>query len=792
MKKKLFMAALLLMLCIGCLFTVSVAAESTTPALSIDYTNLSYSDSVYIKYAVSAKNVVEDDVRLLVWREADTNGYAYGTQDETVLPAYTDTIEGEEYIIFDYKNIAAKEMGDNIYVRACVTVGEDRYESETVKYSVLRYAYDTIHDENADDMLQELMQDMLAYGATAQKLFDYKATTPVYNKTTDTMDWYDITVVNGTLADGFTSGLIYQNTEFTMTAAPAPDGQVFSHWENSTGERMSTEASYTANATVNETYTAAYKYSYSIGLEYTKNLKDNRIVSYTVSGIGTCKDVDIVIPSRHNGLPVIYIGERAFDNCADVTSITIPDSVTNIGSFAFYDCTSLTSITIPNSVTKISQDAFHFCTSLKSVYITDIESWLKISFENSYSTPFCNGADLYLSDKLVDDLIIPDSVTSIHFIAFSGCTSLTSITIPDSVTSMSNDAFNGCTSLTSITVEVGNPVYHSNGNCLIKTATKTMIAGCMNSIIPSDDSVIKIGSSAFSGCTNLTSITIPDNVTSIGDDAFYNCTSLTNITIPDSITSIGDDAFYNCTSLASITIGNSVTSIGDHVFSGCTSLASITIGNSVTSIGEYAFHNCTSLTSITIPNSVTRIGNYAFEYCTSLTSITIPDSVTKIGYHAFRGCTSLASITIGNSVISIGDYAFSGCTSLSSITIPNSVTSIGDYAFAWCSSLASITIPDSVTSIGYQAFYGCTSLASITIGNGVASIGERAFYGCTSLTTIYYTGTPEEWEQISIGSDNTKLTSTTRYYYSETQPTDTTYQYWYYDDAGIPTIWQEN
>ena len=108
MKKRLLMAAMLLILCLGWLFTVASATEDTTPALSIDYTNLSYSESVYIKYAVSAENVVEDDVRLLVWREPDANGYAYGTQDEIILPAYKDIIEGEEYIIFDYKNIAAK------------------------------------------------------------------------------------------------------------------------------------------------------------------------------------------------------------------------------------------------------------------------------------------------------------------------------------------------------------------------------------------------------------------------------------------------------------------------------------------------------------------------------------------------------------------------------------------------------------------------------------------------------------------------------------------------------------
>ncbi len=254
------------------------------------------------------------------------------------------------------------------------------------------------------------------------------------------------------------------------------------------------------------------------------------------------------------------------------------------------------------------------------------------------------------------------------------------------------------------------------------------------------------------------------------------------------ITSIGDDAFNGCTSLASITIPDSVTSIGSSAFYNCTSLASVTIPDSVTSIANYAFEGCTSLTSITIPDSVTSIGRSAFSGCTSLASITIPDSVTSIGSSAFKGCTSLTSITIPDSVTRIGEWTFYDCTSLTSINIPDSVTSIGDYAFCDCTSLASITIPDSVTSIGEWAFRGCTSLASITIPDSVTSIGDSAFRDCTSLTAVYYTGTPEEWGQISIGSWNYDLTSATRYYYSETAPTDTTYPYWHYVN-GVPTKW---
>ncbi|MBR3817884.1 MAG: leucine-rich repeat protein [Clostridia bacterium] len=206
----------------------------------------------------------------------------------------------------------------------------------------------------------------------------------------------------------------------------------------------------------------------------------------------------------------------------------------------------------------------------------------------------------------------------------------------------------------------------------------------------------------------------------------------------------------------------------------------VRISNSVTSIGEYAFYDCSGLTSITIPDSVTSIGKYAFYYCSGLSRITIPDGVTSIGVSAFYGCTKLTSITIPDGVTSIGGSAFWDCYGLTSITIPDSVTSIGGSAFYGCTKLTSITIPDSVTSIGYRAFFRCTGLTRITIGSGVTSIGERAFYGCTGLTSItipdsvtsigylafsncdslekiYYAGTPEQWEAISVGENNDSL-----------------------------------
>ncbi len=257
-------------------------------------------------------------------------------------------------------------------------------------------------------------------------------------------------------------------------------------------------------------------------------------------------------------------------------------------------------------------------------------------------------------------------------------------------------------------------------------------------------------------------VVIQPGVTSIGGDAFSECKNLTSITIPEGVTSIGDNAFVGCSSLTSITIPEGVTIIEWGTFLGCSSLKSITIPEGVTIIGDKAFRGCSSLTSITIPEGVTSIGAGAFRDCSSLTSITIPEGVTSIGWSAFQGCSSLKSITIPEGVTSIEDSVFYECSSLKSITIPEGVTSIEAEAFSGCSSLTSITIPEGVTSIEWGTFQGCSSLKSITIPESVTSIGENAFYACDSLKDIYYSGTKNAWNNISIFSyDNNRLSTAT-------------------------------
>ena len=306
-------------------------------------------------------------------------------------------------------------------------------------------------------------------------------------------------------------------------------------------------------------------------------------------------------------------------------------------------------------------------------------------------------------------------------------------------------------------------------------------------------SVTSIGSSAFKGCSGLTSIKIPSSVTSIGDEAFQGCYQLTSLIFEDGNKglSLGSSVFFYCQlvtvylgrnivtespfagqrKLISLTIGNSVTSIGSNAFANCSGLTSIKISGNVTSIGSRAFDNCSRLTSIKIPGSVISIGDEAFYDCSGLTSLIFEDGKKDLSLgddvfyncpietghlgrnicdsNLFSGKKSLTSLTIGDSVTSIRDYAFQACSGLTSIKIPESVTSIGDLAFYDCSGLTSIEIPESVTSIGDEAFRACSGLTSIKIPESVTSIGDLAFYDCSGLTSLIL----EDGEKgLSLGS----------------------------------------
>ena len=401
------------------------------------------------------------------------------------------------------------------------------------------------------------------------------------------------------------------------------------------------------------------------------------------------------------------IGAASFDRFYLLKSVSIPSGVISVGSSAFSCCYSLTGLTLPDSVTSIGERAFEGCCVLTS-------------------------------------FTIPGSVIFIDERAFEFCCRLTSITIPSSVTSIEAGAFTSCHKLAGITVEPENPAYHSDGNCLIHTNTKTLAVGCKTSVIPADGSVTSIGESAFEGCRELKAISLPDCLTSIGNRSFMS-TGLTGIRIPGRVVSIGNVAFDYCAGITQLTIPSSVKQIGKIAFGDCTGLESISVapGNPVyRSAGNCLIETATKTLVLGCKTSV----------------IPKDGSVTSIGIYAFYGCTGLTRITIPNGIVSIGGAAFYRCSNLREVIIPNSVTSIGEIAFYCCESLPSITIPDGVTFMDNRVFEGCGELTRVTLPASLTSVGMNIFDICERLTDIYFRGTKEQWDELDhyLGYDPDK------------------------------------
>ena len=413
----------------------------------------------------------------------------------------------------------------------------------------------------------------------------------------------------------------------------------------------------------------------------------------------------------HDWDPATGKGVIAFDG--DITSI-----------IRFHGYFNVTSVTMPNSITSIKEYGFADSRFLESVVLSSNIKKLN--------------AQVFFDCGMLQSITLPDNLTSIGYEAFGNCKSLKSITIPDKVTSIGDCAFLQCIALESVTLGYG-----------VTTIGAEAFYGCSGELIINSYKIVETDTnvdtnSSWLSNSKFSKLIIGDKILKIGKQAFYNYTPLKSVTISNSVTEIGRSAFSGCYNMTSITIGNGVTSIGDYAFDYCESLRSITIPDSVTSIGDYAFKNCTSLTSVTLGKRVTSIGKCAFAMCSSMESITFPDSVTSIGNYAFEGCTALESVTLPGSITSIGSSVFSKCSNLTAFygelaSSDNLCLIFGGtlWCFAPGCNVATYSIPDSVTSIGGGAFLGCSRLANITIPDSVTSIGAKAFYNCSELKEVY-------------------------------------------------------
>lgn len=446
-----------------------------------------------------------------------------------------------------------------------------------------------------------------------------------------------------------------------------------------------------------------------------------------------------------------YTNTTIRNNC---TSIVVGEGVTVIGSYTFFFLGQVTTISLPSTLTEIHDYAFATMNSCTSCDIP--EGVVSI------------GASAFNNMKQMTGLTLPSTLTSIGKQAFNGWYQVAELEIPASVRTIGESAFSGWTGLTSLTFNEG-----------LESIGRTAFGSCQVTELHIPATVTEIGYDAFSGFNDLTAYTVAENSESfcavdgilyskdksvlidcplgkagaveidpacaeIATHAFYECSQVTSITIPESVTTIRDSAFGK-TGITEIVIPASVTTMEISPFEYCESLTTVVMNASVSTLPQNCFYYCTALTDVTINSNITSLEPGVFNGCSSLVSVDLPDTLTAIPDNCFYCCSSLASVEIPETVISIGSSAFYGCSSLDHLELPEGLKTIGGSAFSGNYSnpgcpFTELVLPEGLTSIGSGAFNQCQQLVSIVLPENIVEIPSTLFSGCVSLKTVEVMG----------------------------------------------------
>lgn len=490
-----------------------------------------------------------------------------------------------------------------------------------------------------------------------------------------------------------------------------------SGWDQYAGYNTSNGS--TAIICMNGEYDPTVSETFTSGLSFALN---SDLTGYIVKKYqGT--EVNVIIPSTYNGLPVVAIAGSSFAQ-KEIVSVTVPASVKEISTYAFSSCASLTevifaeecglltigegafkycsaltSFTIPKTVITLSKEAFRECAALES-----------IAFEEGTLIEVIGDSAFYNCEKL-KNVSIPDSVTTIEAYAFD-YTAIESLSFGENsaIHSIASYAFGNCEALKTVYLpktltDVHSNAFYNTNNIESATLTAKQIGYIPKSSLKS---VVFIPEMEVEG---------EDKVAKIVDYLFQNNDVLESVVMSEDMTEIGYRAFYGCDALTNVTFSPALTKIGKEAFLECTKIESMAIPSGITSIGQGAFASCIALTSASVPATVTEFGQYVFQNCTSLSSVTLEEGLTMIGAYTFSGCSAITEITLPESLITVGDDAFYS-TGLVSIVVPAGVTSLGNRTFDYCESLESVTIYGTPEA-SYNTFNNCPMLKRATVNSAM-------------------------------------------------------------------------
>ncbi len=296
-------------------------------------------------------------------------------------------------------------------------------------------------------------------------------------------------------------------------------------------------------------------------------------------------DLENSMPATLENLPVTKIKTYAFSG-SNISTITIPDSVTNIAASSFIDANLINTLDLP--------------------YLGETSLSAEKSFIGFLFGSFNSLTNKDMTPSKLRKVTLRGGMLAEN--AFSGCDRLTEIVLPKQLTAIGESLFQGCANLKKVNAP---------------------------------NSVTAISKNAFAGCGDLESFDMPNSLMEIGENAFFGCKTLPSVDIPSGVKKIPETAFQGCAKLAQVELPDSLTEIGASAFEGCSSLTQLSLPAELKTIGVAAFKDCAALVSMSIPKKVYLLDTNAFENCTAMTDIYIPIRVTTIGEHTFKGCSAL-------------------------------------------------------------------------------------------------------------------------------------------------------
>ena len=481
---------------------------------------------------------------------------------------------------------------------------------------------------------------------------------------------------------------------------------------------------------------------------------------------------------------VKVIGQRAFEGCSNLTSITlnegletisiyavascsklreinIPDTVTSMGAYAFYQCSGLNKVKLSSGLKTIPTYAFANCTSLASidipygvVNISEKSFFDCIAMENVTMADSVQEVGIYsfASCDALKSIDFSDNLEMIREYAFSQCTSLETADLPEAVSQISEYAFENCTALQTAALSGYVKDYAFNGcskleTVIIRNNLKSIASGAYQ-----HSSIKKVYVDSIKTWCGISFGSATTNPLFNAEGFYINNVLTTDVVIPFGITEIKPYTFYGFNEMTSISINNSVMEIGDYAFTKCSGLTSIRLPRALTKINTGVFKDCKKLASVQLPSVVSEIRQDAFSGCSNLETVNFPKSLKTIMTNAFYNCSSLKNAELKEGLLYLYSNAFYGCASLESVVVPDSVTSMSSGCFSGCNSLKTVKLGSGIKVINNSTFNGCTELESVTISENMATVNSNAFADCINLKYIFYGGTLSQWSKISIST----------------------------------------